>query len=162
MPCVPLSQHLRQPLRRKADAGVTFAPAPFVPGTDKFGRPSFKVNCSGKPGFNSPEWASNAGIDQTIELSNHKIVLTADGRYRSNRVIGFEYLAQQNSGSDFTIDASIKFAEIDDKWALTAWVRNLTDETVPVFAQFAASTGNNIVTSYAAPRTYGARLRYNF
>ena len=147
------------------DVSAASAPlvgCPFAPGIDKFGRPSFKVNCSGKPGFNSPKWASNVGIDQTIELGGHKIVLTADGRYRSNRVIGFEYLAQQNSGSDFTIDASIKFAEIDDKWALTAWVRNLTNETVPVFAQFAGSTGNNIVTSYSAPRTYGARLRYNF
>lgn len=135
---------------------------PFTPGIDKFGRPSFKVNCSGKPGFNSPKWASNVGIDQTIELGGYKIILTADGRYRSNRVIGFEYLAQQNSGSDFIIDASVKLAEIDDEWSLTGWVRNLTNETVPVIAQFAGSTGNNVTTGYSPPRTYGARLRYNF
>lgn len=147
------------------DVSTASAPlvnCPFSPGIDRFGRPSFKVDCSGKPGFNSPEWASNVGIDQTFEIGDYKLVLTADGRYRSNRVIGFEYLAQQNSGSDVIIDASIKFAEIDDRWSLTGWVRNITNETIPVIAQFAGATGNNVTTGYSPPRTYGARLRYNF
>jgi iron complex outermembrane recepter protein len=104
----------------------------------------------------------NVGFEQTVNLSGYKIVLNGDARYRGNRVIGFEYLPQQNSGSDVTLDASITLAEIDDKWSLTGWVRNITDERVPVISQFAGSSGNAVTTGYAPPRTYGARLRYKF
>ena len=135
---------------------------PFTPATDQFGRPSFRVDCSGNPGFNSPKWAANAGIEQTIDLGGYKIVLNGDARYRGNRVIGFEYLPQQNSGSDLTFDASAKLAEIDDKWSLTAWVRNITDERIPVVASFAGSTGNAITTVYSPPRSYGVRARFDF
>ncbi len=134
----------------------------FAPATDRFGRAAFRVNCSGKPGFNSPKWAANFGAEQLIELGDYKLVLNADARYRGNRVIGFEYLPQQNSTDDFSIDLAATFAEIDDRWSLSAWVRNVTDQRIPVIAQFAGSTGNAITVGYAPPRTFGARLRYSF
>lgn len=135
---------------------------PYTNGTDGAGRTVYVVDCSGKQGFNSPEWSINAGIEQTVELGDYKLVFTGDGRYRSNRVVGFDYLPQENSGSDVTFDASLMLARANDKWSITAWVRNLTDQTVPVLSQFAGSTGNVVATAYAAPRTYGVRARVNF
>jgi iron complex outermembrane receptor protein len=51
------------------------------------------VNCSGNPGFNSPKLAFNVGIEQTFPIGAYDVVATVDGRYRSNRVTSFEYLA---------------------------------------------------------------------
>ena len=134
----------------------------YAPGVDSIGRNVYIVDCSGKSGYNSPKWAINAGIEQGIDLGDYLITLNLDGRYRSNRVTGFEYLAQQNSGSDFTADASVTFGAENERWGITAWVRNLTDRTVPVFTQFAGSTGNNVSTVYQPPRSYGVRARLNF
>lgn len=120
------------------------------------------MNCSGKPGFNAPKWSAGGGIEQVAELGDYRLIGTIDGRYRSNRVIGFEYLPQQNSGSDFTADASLTLTDAAERWSVTAWVRNLTDNVVPVIAQFAGSTGNQLTTGYTPPRTYGLRARTSF
>src|SRR5690606_31755371 len=43
----------------------------------------YQVDCSGKAALNSPKWSINAFGEQTIPMGDHKIVLHADGRYRS-------------------------------------------------------------------------------
>jgi iron complex outermembrane recepter protein len=135
---------------------------PFTPATDAAGLPVYTVNCAGKPGFNSPRWSINFGIRQDIPIGNYNIRLSGDGRYRSNSVIGFDYLAQHNSGSTFTADASAAFGPQDGQWLLTAWIRNLTDENVPTITQFNATVGGVIATAYAPPRTYGLRGTFKF
>ena len=131
-------------------------------GVDASARLVYVIDCSGKPGYNSPKWSVNAGFDQTFNMDAYKIVLTGDGRYRSNRVTGFDFLAQENSGAQTLFDASLTFGARDDRWAVTGWVRNITDKEVPVLTQFAGSTGNTVTTAYQAPRTYGIRARFNF
>lgn len=120
------------------------------------------VDCSGKRAYNSPKWSVNAGIDQTIPLGEHKIVLSGEARYRSNTVIGFDYLPQETSGGNTTYDAAISFGDAQDRWTLTGFVRNITDRAVPTYAQFVGSVGNLISSTYAPPRTYGARVSYKF
>ncbi len=124
--------------------------------------PVYAVDCAGKQGFNSPRWSLNGGIDQTVPLGDYKVVLSGAGRYRSNSVVGFDYLPQQNSGAYWIFDASISVGDAADRWTLTGYVRNIGDETVRTFAQFATPTANSVSTTYNAPRTYGARLAYKF
>lgn len=135
---------------------------PFTPGTDGDGNPVYVVDCSGKPGFNSPKWSVNFGIQQDIPIGDYNLRLSGQGRYRSNRVLGFEYLPQHNSGSDFTADASATFGPQDERWALTAWVRNLTDKDVRTLTQYNPNAGGQISTAYAPPRTYGLRGTFKF
>ena len=123
---------------------------------------NYKVDCGGSPGYNSPKLSLNGGIEQTFEMADNKLVLRADARYRSNRVIGFERLAQQNSGSDTTVDVSATFGDRDDKWAVTGFVRNLTDKAAATIAQYGGSTGGSVSTIYTPPRTYGLRAAYKF
>ncbi|MCW1986948.1 UNVERIFIED_ORG: iron complex outermembrane receptor protein [Sphingomonas sp. R1F5B] len=144
--------------------GTSLPPAvgcPYAPGTEG-GLPVYTIDCSGKPGLNSPRWSLNGGIRQDVPLGDYTLQLSLDGRYRSNRVIGFEYLAQHNSGDDFTADASIAFGPQDQSWQLTAWVRNLTDNNVRILTQYNNNVGGVIATSYAPPRTYGARASVKF
>jgi iron complex outermembrane receptor protein len=131
---------------------------PLRPGTEG-GLPVYTIDCSGKPGLNSPRWSLNGGIRQDVPLGDYTLQLSLDGRYRSNRVIGFEYLAQHNSGDDFTADASIAFGPQDQSWQLTAWVRNLTDNNVRILTQYNNNVGGVIATSYAAaPHLWCARI----
>ncbi len=131
--------------------------------TDALGRPVYAVDCSGKPGYNSPEWSVNLGLEQTFNLSNNnKVVVNLDTRYRGDQVIGFDYLPQQKSGSNWTEDLSVKFGSSNDSWSVAAYVRNLTDKTVPTITQFGGSTGNTISTLYAPPRTFGIRGTVKF
>lgn len=122
----------------------------------------YNVDCAGRVGYNSPKWSINAGIKQTIALDTHKIVLSGEARYRSNAVIGFDYLAQENSGQNTTFDASASFGAADDRWTITGFVRNITDRAVRNYAQYSDSTGGVITSTYAPPRTYGVRGAVKF
>ena len=126
------------------------------------GRPVYAVSCNGKPGYNAPKWSVNFGIEQTIPMGDYKLVLTGDGRYRSDRIIGFEQLPQQHSGSDTLFDASATFSPESGKWALGAYIRNIGDVAVPVLTQYGGSVGGVIATNYAAPRTFGVRGTVKF
>ena len=135
---------------------------PFVRTTNARGQAVDRVDCAGKPGYNAPKWSINAGIEQTFELGDYKIVFNGDVRYRSNRVIGFEYLPQENSGSDTTFDASLLLGPQSDAWSLIGFVRNITDENVRSLTQFNSSVGNVVSSQYAPPRTYGLRGSVKF
>ena len=136
--------------------------APVPGSTTGATSPVFVVDCSGNPGFNSPKFAFNAGIDQTFEVGNFDLVATVDGRYRSNRVIAFDYLEFQNSGSDFSADASLRFGPRDGNGTITGYVQNIGNEVIPTSSTFAGTTGNVVVTNYAPPRTYGIRGAFSF
>jgi iron complex outermembrane recepter protein len=126
------------------------------------GRPIYRVTCDGKPGYNAPKWSVNLGIEQTFRLGEYKLIATGDARYRSNRVTGFEQLPQQNSGSNTTYDATLTFTPDDEQWAITGYIRNISNVAVPVLTQYNGSVGGPIVTNYAPPRTYGARASFKF
>ena len=126
------------------------------------GQPVYAVSCNGRSGYNAPKLSINAGIEQTVKFGDYKLILTGDMRYRSNRVIGFEQLPQQNSGSDTTFDATATFMPGTEKFAITAYVRNITNVAVPVLTQYSGSVGGIIATNYAPPRTYGVRATVKF
>ena len=130
---------------------------PIDPAT---GKGSYIVDCSGKQALNSPKWSANAGIEQTIEFGDLKLVATFDGRYRGAREVGFNYIPQSRVDSNLSLDASLTLAELYDKWSLTAFVRNLTDEAVPTGVQL--GSGNIVGANFQPPRTYGVRARFDF
>ncbi len=125
-------------------------------------QPIYNVSCNGRPGYNAPRWSVNLGLEQTIELGASKLIFTGDARYRSNRIIGFEQLPQQNSGSDTTFDASATFLPEGEKFAISAYIRNITDVAVPVLTQYAGGVGGVVATNYAPPRSYGVRATIKF
>jgi iron complex outermembrane recepter protein len=122
-------------------------------------RRSFDIDCSGRPALNAPKWTANFGVQQTVPLGDLDLVANLDTRYRSNRVIGFNYLPTGNSGEDFTIDASVTLKSLQG-WSVTGFARNITDEAIPVIYQ--VGPGNVATKTYEPPRTYGLRVAYEF
>jgi len=123
-------------------------------------RRSFNVDCSGKQALNSPKWTANLGIEQTVEFGDLRLVGTFDGRYRGSREVGFNYVPSGRIGDDITLDASLTLGDIDDRWTITGYIRNLTNEGVPTTVQ--VGSGSIVGAVFEPPRTYGVRARFNF
>ncbi|MFB0610685.1 TonB-dependent receptor [Aurantiacibacter poecillastricola] len=121
---------------------------------------TFTVDCSGKPALNAPDWTLSLGVQQTFEMRDYEVIATLDGRYRSDRVIGFNYLPTGNSGDDVTLDASISLVPYDRGFTASIFVRNLTNESMRSLYQLGAA--NVASATLEPPRTYGLRLGYEF
>ena len=121
---------------------------------------TFTIDCSGKPALNAPDWTINLGVQQTFELRDYEVIATLDGRYRSERVIGFNYLPTGNAGDDVTIDASLSLVPYDKGFTASVFVRNLTNEAMRSLYQLGAA---NVASSkFEPPRTFGVRVGYGF
>ncbi len=136
--------------------------APPVTGCAVTATTVYTVDCSGRPESNSPKWSVNLGAEQTFTIGEYKIVANGAMRYRSNRNSGFEYLPQEQSGSDTIFDAGLAFSPNTEKWAISAYIRNIGNVAVQNITQFIGSVGNTVTTQLAPPRTYGVTARVKF
>ncbi|MGY4399176.1 iron complex outermembrane receptor protein [Sphingomonas sp. UYAg733] len=121
----------------------------------------YNVDCSGKPGFNSPKWTINLGAQQTFNVGDYKVVLGADTQYKSSYYISFDYRPSQLIGPVWRSNATISFGSIDDRWNISGFVRNIEGDRTPM----AASTqpfGLLEVVIPTAPRTYGVQINGRF
>jgi iron complex outermembrane recepter protein len=119
------------------------------------------INCSGKAAYQSPKWVIQLGGEQTIPLGNHKLVLSADTQYKTTRYVAFEYLPSQLAPAFWQTNASVTFAQADDRWSVSAFVRNLENYR-DVTSGTLFGPGNYVALRPGSPRTYGLRVGAKF
>lgn len=119
-----------------------------------------RIDCSGFASYNSPKWTINLSAQQTVPLGDYKLVLNADTQHRSSRYIGFAYLPQQLIGGTWTSNAQIQFAPEDDRWSISAFVRNIENDRIPIYS--IVGSANFLTFGTTAPRTYGLRASAKF
>src|SRR5690606_27636124 len=112
----------------------------------------YDIDCSGQPAYQSPEWTVNLGLQQTIPMGTYKLVGAVDTQFKSERVIAFQYLDYQIVEDTWTTNAQLIFGDIDERWSVAAFVRNIEDDRFAVNAQLYNSVNAGLVTP-AAPRT---------
>ena len=117
----------------------------------------YAVDCSGKDALNSPKWSINVMGEQTVPLGDYKLVLQADGRYRTSAEIDGAFNPFLRADSTFTADASITFGPEDDQWYVTGFVNNIGDKRRLSTVSLVTNV-NAFLTTYEAPRTYGIRV----
>ena len=125
----------------------------------------FSVNCSGRDVLRAPKWVLSGSIEQSFTLpSDARIVAFANIRYESARELDLSYIPESRVGDNKRIDASLSYRPDGDRFSVTAFVNNLTDDAV-----IAAETVNpayavtRVVTAtLRPPRTYGVRLGTRF
>lgn len=122
----------------------------------------YRVDCSGFQVPQAPKWNISAGIEQTFPLSTGaRIVADIRTNYRSERYLSFDFLPNIAEGDTTRTDASVTYFSPEDRWSVSAYVRNIEDDAVKMnafqhpFLPIAAGV-------LEAPRTYGVRLRANF
>ncbi|MEG3164021.1 TonB-dependent receptor [Sphingomonas sp. PB2P19] len=121
----------------------------------------YTIDCSGFPAFNAPKWTVNLGAQQTVNVGDFKLVGGVDTQYRSSRYVQVEFLPQELVGETWTTNAQIGVGPADDRWQLTAFVRNIEDRRIvlntPIYGLASALTATT-----SAPRTYGVRVNAKF
>lgn len=119
---------------------------------------SFKGNTT----RNTPKWAFNLHGDYDYPLANGgQLSLGGDISYK-----GKQYFSETNDNAEsakaYTLfDATLTYTAPGEKWHVTAWGKNLSNELVAA-GSFAVSLSRTVGTTFLPPRTYGVTLGYNF
>jgi iron complex outermembrane recepter protein len=122
----------------------------------------FLVDCSGKQAPYAPEWTVNLSAEQTFRLPNDARVGAALRlHYQSETLTGMDFTPLEYQEGYTWLDASVTYSTRDDRYSITAFGTNLTDETV-VANTFQPPFGSFVVGLLRPPRMYGLRLGASF
>jgi len=120
----------------------------------------FKIDCSGRPAFNAPEWSFTVNGQQIVPLGATKLVLAAGTRYRSSTYSSADYLPYLKGKANFVSTLSATLAQADDRWSITAYMFNV--ENSQRLASATANSANIFVANAEQPRTFGIRADMRF
>jgi iron complex outermembrane recepter protein len=123
----------------------------------------YVVNCSGTRPTMVSEWTMNFSGQQTFPLANGaELVANLSTRYQSDYNAGFDLLPLMYQKSYWTTDASLTYNAPEDRYFVTAFVRNIEDYT-PMAASIAPpQTAAYVIATLRPPRTYGVRMGVKF
>lgn len=139
---------------------------PFVP-TDATQR----IDCSGKPLVRAPEWSGVLAYQHGFDLgSGGEVVAGVDGQFASSQYLYPDFVDSGKDDGFFTLNADITYRTRGGRFSVTAWGRNLTDETIYTggirysFSAPVAPQGDPTLfyANIRPPRTYGVMLKTVF
>jgi iron complex outermembrane receptor protein len=121
----------------------------------------YDINCAGMPAYNSPKWTMNIAAQQTIPLDRYNVVIGIDTQFKTRRAVGFEYLPEEFVGSSWQTNAQISFGPADDRWSISAFVRNIENDRTLVGTGL-HPTANILTVQTTQPRVFGGRISVKF
>lgn len=105
----------------------------------------------------APKFTASLGATYTLPLQNDgQLQFTAQYSYNS----GFYYETENRLRQDGygILNGSIEY-RINERWGVELWGRNLTDTR---YFALRSSSSTGAYASYAAPRTYGIDIKFDF
>jgi len=124
--------------------------------------PTCDINLAGNPTRNTPKWTWNVHGDVDLPApAGGSLVLSGDVAYKGKTY--FTEFARLLEGSRaYTIaNSSLTFRSSDERFTISAWVKNLTNLFRPS-STFALATGRIVGVTYLPPRTYGGTIGVRF
>lgn len=111
----------------------------------------------------APEWQFNTSGQYSFPVSG-TLWMTARADYKWQSKIYFDVFNHplNAQGSYGLLNLSLGVGPINKSWALTAWVRNASDERYISSANLATGANPTVVGSVGTPRMYGATLSKRF
>jgi len=127
--------------------------------------PNFRINCSGLPLLQAPDWVTNLELQQTILLgAAGELVGDVNTQYQSDRETGLSYVPATRVGSYWYTNLDLTYNPPGGRWSLTGYVNNISNVAVP--EAVAPSSNYPTIPTIAAvlkpPRTYGVRGAVHF
>ena len=114
----------------------------------------------------SPKVSLNLGYEHRIPLANGgAIVASAATHHESSKYLDYTHSAifPGRHPAFWKTDLSLTYRAPDDRWTLSIWGRNLEDNaTYSAFTPSRLGNGAYSNVYIDAPRTYGARVGFNF
>lgn len=109
----------------------------------------------------SPTWSINAGYQHVFSVFGGDLTARVQTQYRSDQWMSFFNRATEKQKAYTRTDLSLEYSPDGAAWSIQGYVRNLENSVVLTEA---AQSGlyNAIRSTYAPPRTYGARLNYKW
>lgn len=109
---------------------------------------------------NSPRWTASGGVFYTHPLTHGvKLDLSLNANYRSS-----QYMEAVNAPSNlepgyWVVDGRVGIAEIDSRWTISAWVKNLTKSQYRIYVNDLPAFGW-VLNVYGPPRVFGATVGF--
>lgn len=129
------------------------------------GRPPinlFGFDCSGTALPRAPKWSIRGGWNHEFPLANGAaIVADVDGQFSSSYKLDLTRVAFLTQDPFVLFNAQLTYRSPDERWTLTAWIRNITNEAVYNDARRYGST-NFAGADIRPPRTFGVRGTLSF
>ena len=109
----------------------------------------------------TPDLTVGLGVSYTFDLGDMGTVAPHvfsyyNSGYETNRAPVF--FGEQESYTK--LDLSVKWMSADGDWNAQLWVNNATDELITTYTEILSRA--RVAQDYAAPRTWGLRVGYNF
>jgi iron complex outermembrane receptor protein len=127
-------------------------------------------DCSGNPLPRTPEWSGNVRYSHRFDLGNGgNIAVATTAKFQTEHFLSANFASPNFSQDAYELyDIDVTYRAPSNRWSLQAYMRNITDEAVYLSASNVSSippaTGPNrtALSAIGTPRTYGARLRFEF
>lgn len=149
----------------KLDGSVTYLDAEITKwpnaGVNNGANLAVSTNLAGARLANSPRWQTNLGVTYEQPLNDGvTAIVGVDMNSRTSsagRVLALDPSTAISSNTLFNARLGVK--EVDDKWSVTLWMRNIGDK----YYSTSAFVGNGIfVRTNGMPRTFGISGRFGF
>jgi len=141
------------------DASVAYLHAKYVDLAVANGTTNQSLD--GNDVIQSPAWTLSAGYQHTFNAFGGTIVPRVQTQYRSAYYLTIYNRANDRQDAFTRTDLSLTFKPDNGRYSVQAYVRNLENSVVISNANQSALYGG-VQYQYDAPRTYGARLTYNW
>jgi iron complex outermembrane receptor protein len=109
----------------------------------------------------APSWTVNAGYYHDFVMRSGYIRARADARYESSFWGDFAHTPGHLLGDFMLVDSSLTYYSDNDRWSLGIWGKNLLNTAAPGSSALGGIPGPT-ATQLAPPRTFGARLTFDF
>jgi len=122
---------------------------------------AYTQDLSGKNLDNAPEWTGNVGAEyrNSLPFGNLEWFARADAVYRDDTLLDPAQDPRSKQDSFTLYSARLGVESPDQRWKLTFWGNNLSDED---YGTFAESNEFGLVIYQGLTRTYGATLDWSF
>jgi iron complex outermembrane recepter protein len=121
----------------------------------------YTVNCAGRTAQQSPKWAGNIGVEQTVRVGDYSLIGDVNAHFQSDSVVGFELIDVEKQKAYVITNVSLALVPPSDKWSLTVFGNNLADQR-PWGSAYYNSVMGLIGAGVGAPRTFGVRAAYKY
>jgi iron complex outermembrane receptor protein len=122
------------------------------------GNSSGIANFSGNVLAHAPETSGNLGVVYDVPLANGSLSLSGNLYHSSEYFFSAQNSARARQGAYTTLNARATWKDADDRWRVSLWGNNITDETY--FSQILVNALGTF-GQFGARRTFGIELGYS-
>lgn len=111
----------------------------------------------------APDWTARLAATYTLDLgANGSLTLGADANYRGKAWLSVDNRDVLTQDDYWLFNALATWTSMDERWNVTAGLKNIGDEVYKTDAQEFSSVGNIQTAYYGDPRTWSLSLGFRY